>query len=158
MQVEFLLVFARDDVLPGEQAVLDGVLGDDGLALRRLGTGALGGVAAVGGHLCFGSHDRPLQKVSGYYLQFTIQLHHYHTTTPLGRQVKCRKKAEILPCHRGDAPSPCDTGSYDRPPAAAGEPHRACARDAVGAMTTRSDSRDGLRLITRHVPCVTLRP
>jgi hypothetical protein len=67
IQLELGRVFILDDGLAGQQAVLDGVLGDDGLALRRAGTGGLFGITTIGGNSCFAGHGRP-SKITIYYL------------------------------------------------------------------------------------------
>jgi hypothetical protein len=54
--LEFARVLALNDGLLGEEAVLDGVMGDDGLAFGGAGAGGFLGVATVGVDLGLGGH------------------------------------------------------------------------------------------------------
>jgi hypothetical protein len=54
-------IFLGDDILAGEQAMLDGVLRHDGLADGSLGPGGFGGVTTIGGDLGFTGHEMTLR-------------------------------------------------------------------------------------------------
>jgi hypothetical protein len=69
--LEFAWIFANDDGVAGDQAVLESVLGDGGLACGGAGAGGFLGVLAIGLDLGFGGHGLPLDLVFGnWYLVF----------------------------------------------------------------------------------------
>ena len=65
VEFEFALIFADNDGLAGAQAVLEGVLGDGGLAFGGAGAGGFAGVETIGLDLGWTRHGLPLDLVFG---------------------------------------------------------------------------------------------